>query len=156
MAENKRRIRIGHLNTVGGVIAELGKVYRQARRGEVDMSEAKSLVYCLRELSRHDLGKVRWVRDGSGGEALASLAAASVDDKTTPSGSHPRSEAMGLLPLAVVGLECPLHRFFRFFLTSGRNRYGRQGVGSCQESLGTRLLAAHSCSKLLHRIPALC
>ena len=50
MAERKRRVRIGHLNTVGGVVAELGKVYRHARRGEVDMAEAKALVYCLREL----------------------------------------------------------------------------------------------------------
>ena len=50
MAERKRRVRIGHLVTVGGVVTELGRVYRQARRGEMDMGEAKSLVYCLREL----------------------------------------------------------------------------------------------------------
>ena len=50
MSDRKRKIRIGHLNTVGGVVAELGRVYRHARRGEMDMSEAKSLVYCLREL----------------------------------------------------------------------------------------------------------
>ena len=50
MAERKRKIRIGHLNTVGGVVAELGKVYRHARRGEMDMGEAKILTYVLREL----------------------------------------------------------------------------------------------------------
>ena len=50
MTDRKRRVRIGHLNTVGGVVAELGKVYRHARRGEVDMAEAKALTYVLREL----------------------------------------------------------------------------------------------------------
>ena len=42
--------RIGRLNTVGGVVTELGRVYRQARRGELDMGEAKALTYILREL----------------------------------------------------------------------------------------------------------
>ena len=50
MADRKRKVRIGHLVSVGGVVTELGRVYRQARRGEMDMAEAKSLVYCLREL----------------------------------------------------------------------------------------------------------
>lgn len=46
----KANIRIGRLNTVGGVVTELGRVYRKARRGDMDMSEAKSLTYVLREL----------------------------------------------------------------------------------------------------------
>ena len=46
----KANIRIGRLNTVGGVVTELGRVYRKARRGEMDMGEAKSLTYVLREL----------------------------------------------------------------------------------------------------------
>ena len=50
MAERQRKIRIGHLDTLGGVVAELAKVYRHARRGEMDMTEAKSLTYVLREL----------------------------------------------------------------------------------------------------------
>ncbi len=46
----KKDIRIGQLNTVGGVVTELGRVYRKARRGEMDLGDAKSLVYCLREI----------------------------------------------------------------------------------------------------------
>ncbi len=47
---NKAKIRIGPSNTVGGVVTELGRVYRKARRGDMDMGEAKSLTYVLREL----------------------------------------------------------------------------------------------------------
>ena len=50
MAENKRRVRIGHLNTLAGVVSELAKVYRAARRHELDMVEAKSLTYMLMAL----------------------------------------------------------------------------------------------------------
>ncbi len=46
----KANIRIGRLNTVGGVVTELGRVYRKARRGEMDIGEGKSLTYILREL----------------------------------------------------------------------------------------------------------
>ncbi len=46
----KAKVRIGPLNTVGGVVTELGRVYRKARRGDMDMGEAKSLTYVLREL----------------------------------------------------------------------------------------------------------
>lgn len=46
----KKDIRIGQLNTVGGVVTELGRVYRKARRGEIDMGDAKSLTYVLREI----------------------------------------------------------------------------------------------------------
>ena len=47
---DKANIRIGPLNTVGGVVTELGRVYRKARRGDMEMGEAKSLTYVLREL----------------------------------------------------------------------------------------------------------
>ena len=46
----KAKIRIGHLDSVGGVVTELARVYRQARRGQMEMSEAKGLTYVLREL----------------------------------------------------------------------------------------------------------
>ena len=36
----KAKVRIGPLNTVGGVVTELGRVYRKARRGDMEMSEA--------------------------------------------------------------------------------------------------------------------
>ena len=50
MAERKRKPRIGPLDTVGGVVTELGRVYRQARRGDLDIGDATRLAYILREL----------------------------------------------------------------------------------------------------------
>ncbi len=46
----KAKIRIGRLNTVGGVVTELGRVYREARRGSLDLGEATRLAYILREI----------------------------------------------------------------------------------------------------------
>ncbi len=46
----KEKIRIGPLNTVGGVVTELGRIYRLARRSELDMADAKALTYVLREI----------------------------------------------------------------------------------------------------------
>ncbi len=43
-------MRIGRLDTVGGVVTELGRIYRLARRSELDMAEAKGLTYVLREI----------------------------------------------------------------------------------------------------------
>ena len=42
--------RIGPLDTVGGVVTELGKVYREARRGALDLGDATRLAYILREI----------------------------------------------------------------------------------------------------------
>ena len=50
MAKRTRKVRIGPLETVGHVVTELGRVYRLARRGELEMDEAKSLTYMLREI----------------------------------------------------------------------------------------------------------
>ena len=46
----KAKIRIGPLNTVGGVVTELGRIYRQARRGELDVGDATRLASILREI----------------------------------------------------------------------------------------------------------
>ena len=46
----KEKARIGPLNTVGGVVTELGRIYRLARRSELDMADAKALTYVLREI----------------------------------------------------------------------------------------------------------
>ena len=46
----KAKIRIGRLDTVGGIVTELGRVYRQARRGELDLGDATRLAYVLREI----------------------------------------------------------------------------------------------------------
>ena len=43
MAERKRKVRIGHLVSVGGVVTELGRVYRQARCGDIDTVETGRL-----------------------------------------------------------------------------------------------------------------
>lgn len=48
--KEKAKIRIGPLNTVGGVVTELGRVYREARRGELDVGDATRLAYILREI----------------------------------------------------------------------------------------------------------
>ncbi len=50
MTERKRKVRIGPLDTVGGVVVELGRVYRLARRNEMDITEAKGLAFVLREI----------------------------------------------------------------------------------------------------------
>nr|CAK32568.1 hypothetical protein 10D02-34 [uncultured organism] len=48
--QRKRKVRVAALDTVGHVVSELGKVYRLARRGELDLADAKSLTYVLREI----------------------------------------------------------------------------------------------------------
>ncbi len=42
--------RIGRLDTVGGVVTELGRIYRQARKGELDVGDATRLAMILREI----------------------------------------------------------------------------------------------------------
>ncbi len=46
----QKKIRIGPLNTVGGVVTELGKIYREARRGQLDVGDATRLAMVLREI----------------------------------------------------------------------------------------------------------
>ena len=50
MAERQRKVRIGPLDTVGGVVSEMAKVYRQARREELDVDRARSLVWMLGQM----------------------------------------------------------------------------------------------------------
>jgi hypothetical protein len=45
--ERIRKIRIGRLTTVGQVAAELGRLYRQARRGDVPVTDASRLATIL-------------------------------------------------------------------------------------------------------------
>jgi hypothetical protein len=45
--ERTRGIRIGRLTTVGQVAAELGRLYRQARRGDVAVADASRLATIL-------------------------------------------------------------------------------------------------------------
>ena len=46
----KPKVRIGRLDTVGGVVTELGRIYRHARRGELDVGDATRLATILREM----------------------------------------------------------------------------------------------------------
>ncbi len=46
----KAKVRIGPLNTVGGVVTELGRIYRQTRRGGLDLADATRLACILHEL----------------------------------------------------------------------------------------------------------
>jgi hypothetical protein len=43
----RRKVRIGRLTTVGQVAAELGRLYRQARRGDVPVADASRLATIL-------------------------------------------------------------------------------------------------------------
>ena len=47
LLETKRRMRIGRLTTVGQVAAEPGRLYRQARRGDVAVADASRLATIL-------------------------------------------------------------------------------------------------------------
>ena len=46
----QKKVRIARLNTVGGVVGELGKIYREARRGQLDVGDATRLAMILREI----------------------------------------------------------------------------------------------------------
>ena len=43
MSDANRKVRIGPLDTVGGVVVEMGRVYRQARCGDIDTVETGRL-----------------------------------------------------------------------------------------------------------------
>ena len=44
------KVRIGRLDGIGGVVTELGRVYREMRRKELDTLEGSRLVAALREI----------------------------------------------------------------------------------------------------------
>lgn len=44
---DKAEIRIGKMADIGGVITEMGRVYRQMRRGDLDTLDGKRLVDVL-------------------------------------------------------------------------------------------------------------
>ncbi len=50
MTIQRRKVRIGPLDTIGHVVVELGRVYRQARRGDMDTADATRLAMILREI----------------------------------------------------------------------------------------------------------
>jgi len=46
----KAKPRIGRLDTVGGVVRELGRIYREGRRGALDLTDMTRLATVLREI----------------------------------------------------------------------------------------------------------
>ena len=46
----RRKVRIGPLDTIGHVVVELGRIYRQCRRGDMDSKDATRLASILREI----------------------------------------------------------------------------------------------------------
>ena len=50
MTEKQPRKRIGNLSTIGGVVGEMAKVYREARRGALETKDAGRLVHMLTQL----------------------------------------------------------------------------------------------------------
>lgn len=49
---DKAKTRIGKLNTIGGVVTEMGRVYRQMRREELDTLDGSRLVNVLAEIRK--------------------------------------------------------------------------------------------------------
>ena len=49
MSEHKEP-RIGPLDTIGGVCCEMARVYREARRDEIEVEKASKLVYMLSQM----------------------------------------------------------------------------------------------------------
>ena len=43
----KRRCRVGRINTVGGVSAEMARIYRLSRWGEIKVEDAKAWITML-------------------------------------------------------------------------------------------------------------
>jgi hypothetical protein len=48
----KRKFKIGRINTQDGIVRELGRVYRHARRGEIDSSKAYRLSTILGTMAK--------------------------------------------------------------------------------------------------------
>ncbi len=46
----KPKLRIGRLDTIGGIVSEMARVYREMRRKELDTLEGARLVAALREI----------------------------------------------------------------------------------------------------------
>lgn len=43
-------LRIGKLDTVGGIVRELGRLYREARRGQIDIADSTRLAFILKTI----------------------------------------------------------------------------------------------------------
>jgi hypothetical protein len=50
--ERKRRVKIGRLNSIDGVVAEMARIYRESRRNELDSSTAYRLAAILRDIGK--------------------------------------------------------------------------------------------------------
>ncbi len=52
MSDRPRKIRVARLDSVGGILSEMAKVYREARRGNLDSIDAVRFVKMLVEIRR--------------------------------------------------------------------------------------------------------
>ncbi len=52
MSEGKRNVRVGRLHEISAVVDEMRRVYREARRGDLDTRDASRLVCGLVEIRR--------------------------------------------------------------------------------------------------------
>lgn len=53
MTQNRKSrsgVRVGRLQTTGDIVQEMGRVYREARRGSLETSKASRLVYMLQAI----------------------------------------------------------------------------------------------------------
>ena len=59
MSENKPKPRVGRLDSIGAVITEMGKVYRAARRSNLDTIDGARLMAMLTQIrSALELGEL--------------------------------------------------------------------------------------------------
>ena len=52
MSESQRKVRVGRLDSVSGVINEAARVYKECRRGQLDTLKGSRLVAMLAEIRR--------------------------------------------------------------------------------------------------------
>ena len=82
------RKRVGSLNTRGQILSEMGRVFRETRRGELTPTDGKALASVLQ-------GMATVVKDGEAEQIMQQIAALRARMEGT---AEPKSEAVTILP----------------------------------------------------------
>ena len=67
-SEKTRQKRVGSLKTRGNILSEIGKVYREVRRGELQANDGKAMASILQ-------GAAQVIKDGDADEVMRRIAA---------------------------------------------------------------------------------
>jgi hypothetical protein len=78
--------RVGHLDSLNGILREMGAVYREMRRGELDVTTGAKLVYTLRCLRETIEGIILERLDGRLSEATERAIERASERRSEPSG----------------------------------------------------------------------